>query len=74
MFPTLKSYGLEDLPVDDKLSLVEELWESIAADEAALPVPPSHLAELQRRLAENQSPADELQTWEEVKCELDSEP
>jgi putative addiction module component (TIGR02574 family) len=74
MFPILKTYGLENLPLDHKLTLVEELWESIAAGEPSLPVPASHVAELQRRLAENQTTPDQCQSWDEVKHELENEP
>ena len=40
------------LPVDERLKLVEEIWDSIAATPAEVPVPDWHKAELDRRLAE----------------------
>lgn len=45
MNPTLR-----DLPVDQRLRLVEELWDSIAADQEALPLTDEQRAELDRRL------------------------
>ena len=41
---------LKDLPLDERIKLVEDLWDSIAADQNALPVTPEQKAELDRRL------------------------
>ena len=47
---------VKDLPEISKLStpekilLVEDLWDSISADESSIPVPDSHKAELDKRL------------------------
>jgi len=41
---------LKELPVDERIKLVEELWDSIAADQKALALTPAQKAELDRRL------------------------
>jgi len=41
---------LTDLPIDERIRLVEDLWDSIASDQNALPVTPEQKAELDRRL------------------------
>ena len=41
---------LRELPVEERIKLVEDLWDSIAADRKALPVTPEQRAELDRRL------------------------
>ena len=41
---------LRELPVEERIKLVEDLWDSIAADKKALPVTPEQRAELDRRL------------------------
>jgi len=41
---------LRDLPVQERIKLVEDLWDSIARDQSALPVTPEQKAELDRRL------------------------
>lgn len=41
---------LRELPVEDRIKLVEDLWDSIAADQKALPVTAEQKAELDRRL------------------------
>ena len=40
------------LPVEERIKLVQDLWDSIAADSGAVPVNPEDLAETRRRLAE----------------------
>jgi len=41
---------LQDLPIDERIKLVEDLWDSIAADQKALRVTPEQKAVLDRRL------------------------
>jgi putative addiction module component (TIGR02574 family) len=41
---------LSKLPIDERIKLVEELWDSIAADQKALPLTDEQKAELDRRL------------------------
>ena len=41
---------LSKLPVDERIKLVEELWDSIASDQKALPLTDEQRAELDRRL------------------------
>ena len=56
------------LPLEERLQLVEDIWDSIAATPEAVPVPDWHKAELERRLA-NPAPGPGL-TWEEVQAKL----
>lgn len=41
---------LRDLPLADRIKLVEDLWDSIAADQNVLPLTPEQRAELDKRL------------------------
>lgn len=43
--------NLRQLPVEERIKLVEDLWDSIAEDRTALPVTLEQRAELDRRLA-----------------------
>lgn len=52
------------LPVDERLDLLEQVWDSIAADPSKVPVPEWHQEELARRL---EDPNPERLTWDEVK-------
>ena len=49
---SIKSLGLDRLRLEERLSLVEELWDSIAADSEAVPLTGPQRVELDRRLAE----------------------
>jgi putative addiction module component (TIGR02574 family) len=56
----MKHLGIDRLGVDERLALVEEIWDSIAADPASVPLPADHKAELDRRLADHAAnPNDE---------------
>ena len=41
-----------DLPSDERLHLVEEIWDSLATSVRELPIPDWHREELDRRLAD----------------------
>lgn len=41
---------LSKLPLDERIKLVEELWDSIASDQKALPLTDEQKTELDRRL------------------------
>ncbi len=51
----------------ERLELVEDLWDSIAAEDAALPVSEAKHAELRRRKEHFQSHPNSGRTWAEVK-------
>lgn len=44
------STSLRELPIDERIRLVEDLWDSIAEDQEVLSVPESHKRELDARL------------------------
>lgn len=56
------------LPLDERLRLVEDVWDSIAATPEAVPMPEWHKVELERRLA-NPDPGPGL-SWDEVRAKL----
>jgi len=41
---------LRQLPVSDRIQLVEDLWDTIAEDAPGIGLTPEHIAELDRRL------------------------
>ena len=50
--------NLRKLPLDERIRLVEDLWDSIAADQGSLPLTPDQRAELDRRLDAYESDGD----------------
>ena len=73
--PAIDFEALRRLSVSERLRLVEDLWDSIAADapDEALPVTPELAAELDRRLAEHEANPDDVVPWEEVRAQLVAE-
>ena len=53
--------ALRNLPVDQRLHLVEELWDSIAADQGALKLTDAQRRELDKRLDARSGPWDPLE-------------
>ena len=58
--------ALFELPIAERLQLVEDLWDSIAADNAELPLPQWQTDELKARAARYDAGQESLHTWGEV--------
>ena len=67
MGASLKSLVIDRLPVEERLALVEDIWDSITADSAALPLTDVQRDELDRRLAEHETNPDDVVPWEEFR-------
>ncbi len=65
-----KSLGIERLGIEERLTLVEELWDSIAADSSAVPLTEAQRTELDRRIAEHEANPDDVVPWEEIKTSI----
>jgi putative addiction module component (TIGR02574 family) len=59
--------GLAGLTTAEKILLLEDLWDSIAADESSVPMPDSHREELDRRLAEYEKDPGRLLTLDDLR-------
>ena len=70
MSATAKSLGIDRLSVAERILLVEEIWDSIAAEEQALEVPEAHKKELDRRLAACRDDPTAGSSWSDVKQRL----
>ena len=57
------------LPVEERMRLVELIWESLAANPAALPLGDAHRAVVQERLTDHERNPDDLATRDEVLAE-----
>ncbi len=67
---SVKSLGIDRLSLAERIVLVEEIWDSIAAEGEALEVPQSHKDELNRRIAARHADPHSGATWEDVKSQL----
>jgi putative addiction module component (TIGR02574 family) len=63
---------LRQLPISERLQLVEDLWDTIAEDapDEALPLSPELAAELDRRLAEHEADPKTARPWAEIRAEV----
>lgn len=59
------------LSTPEKILLVEDLWDSIASDESIVPVPLSHVEELDRRFERYQSDPGNLLSLEELMVRIE---
>ncbi|MDX1970778.1 MAG: addiction module protein [Planctomycetaceae bacterium] len=63
---TINSVSVFDLSPSEKLQLVEDLWDDLAATPSNVPIPDWQLAELERRKAHLLGNAALGPTWEEI--------
>jgi putative addiction module component (TIGR02574 family) len=73
MAVSIKSLGLDRLRLEERLSLVEELWDSIAADSEALPLTGPQRVELDRRLADHEADPTDVTSWDEVRSSVNDQ-
>jgi len=64
---------LLELPVAERILLVEALWDSITAVPEAVPLPEAQRIELDRRLEEYYAHPEDSIPWDEVKRRIRKE-
>jgi putative addiction module component (TIGR02574 family) len=67
---TLKSLGIDQMSIPERILLVEEIWDSIAATPEEVPLSEAQRMELDRRLAAYEADPQAGSSWEEVKARL----
>lgn len=65
-----KAFGIDQLNVDERLALVEEIWASICADSASFPLTEAQRAELDRRVTDDDTFPGNVIPWEEIKASM----
>ena len=60
------------LPIAERLQLIDDLWDSIAADRANQPFTDALKREIDRRLAEHEADPSTALDWDAVRAELRS--
>jgi putative addiction module component (TIGR02574 family) len=61
---------IRQLPVADRVDLVERIWDSIVEDQSGFELTDAQKAELDRRLAARQKSPDRGSPWDKVKKRL----
>lgn len=59
------------LSTPEKILLVEDLWDNIASDESVVPVPQSHIDELDKRLKRYELGPGNLLSFEELRKKIE---
>lgn len=62
---------INKLNTPEKILLVKDIWDSIASNEAVMPVPQSHIEELDRRLKRYESAPGNLLSLEELQAKIE---
>jgi len=72
MSPTLQQLGIDRMSPEDRLRLIEEIWDTLPPAEQ-FEIPESHREELDRRLAAADADPPAGSPWEEVRARLRSD-
>lgn len=70
MAVTLEQFGIDRLPVEDRLELLGLIWDSVANDRVPTPIPEWHREELARRIAAADADPGAGIPWEVVRARL----
>lgn len=69
MSTTLESLGIDKMSVNDRIALVQEIWDSIVAEQEQASLTEAQKADLDRRLAAHQENPAAVVSWEQIKAE-----
>jgi putative addiction module component (TIGR02574 family) len=67
--PTFQALGLDRLSVEERIALVQDLWDSIAAEVERSPLTEAQRQEVDRRLAAHRANPQAAIPWEQVEAE-----
>lgn len=59
-----------ELPIPERIRLVEDIWDSIVTVPEAVRLSPEQLAEIERRMEDYRSNPEDVVPWEDVKKRL----
>jgi putative addiction module component (TIGR02574 family) len=67
MAATMKELGIDRMSADDRLNLVQEIWDSLAQEIEREPLTEAQRRELERRVAAHAANPNDVVPWGEVK-------
>ncbi|MBS0210397.1 MAG: addiction module protein [Planctomycetes bacterium] len=70
MSPEFQSLGIDRMSIEQRLLLVNEIWDSITAETGLVPMTDAQLAELERRVDEHEADPSTGVPWEQVREKL----
>ncbi len=72
MSSLMSALGIDRLSIEDRIALVQEIWDSIAASAEQVPLTEAEKQLLDRRLADLDANPNNVLTWEEIKARIRS--
>lgn len=63
----VQDLGIDRLPIEERLALVEEIWSTICAEPGAFVLTDAQRRELEQRRAEDDRGPEAAAAWDEVK-------
>jgi putative addiction module component (TIGR02574 family) len=70
MSVSIKSLGIDRLGIDERLTLGDEIWDSIASDSNAIPLTDAQRSELDYRIADHEKNPDDVIAWHDAKASI----
>jgi putative addiction module component (TIGR02574 family) len=68
----LQTLGIDNMSVNERIALVQEIWDSVAVEAGLMPPTMAERAELDRRIAEDEAAPGNVAAWESIKAEARS--
>lgn len=69
MSSIIQSLGIDQLPREQRIALVLEIWDTIAAESGQPLLTDEQRRELERRVAEDDANPNDVIPWEQVKAQ-----
>ena len=66
---TLEQFGIDRLSSQERLGLIQLIWDSLPED-AVIKPPAEHLRELERRIAAADADPSAVEAWDQVRTRL----
>lgn len=62
----MESLGINQLSREERIELVLDIWDSVAAESESISLSESQVNELRRRVADDEANPDDVVSWAEV--------
>ena len=69
MSTSLETLGIDKMSTDERIALIQDIWDSLEAEQQQAPLTEAQKAELDRRLSAHQENPSAVIPWEQIKAE-----